>query len=237
MAAAPSSYGGYAPSSSASLPDAPVCKDFQNGRSAPPSPLLLACSLKSLVCRCRCVRGAQCRYKHEMLDSVPPAYCPPAQMSYMPSAYAAAPPLPEADAATSSSIAGTLLIQHHYLCFLVLVAAIVLHNACSQSHIFIFSLSSLRLCVSLHSHHTGVLFGAAPRVIRLMCALLPPEQTSMQRNQRPRHRHLMSVTPPLRQQAPPLLPLTASKSAAALAAPQTRRRLRLPSDLLWSSGA
>ena len=33
MAAAPaSSYGGYAPSSSASLPDAPVCKDFQNGR-------------------------------------------------------------------------------------------------------------------------------------------------------------------------------------------------------------
>ena len=113
MAAAPSSYGGYAPSSSASLPDAPVCKDFQNGRSAPPSPLLLACSLKSLVCRCRCVRGAQCRYKHEMLDPVPPVYCPPAQMSYMPSAYAAALPLPAADAASSEN-AGMPLLHHHH---------------------------------------------------------------------------------------------------------------------------
>ncbi len=32
MGAATSSYGGYTSSSSASLPDAPVCKDFQNGR-------------------------------------------------------------------------------------------------------------------------------------------------------------------------------------------------------------
>jgi hypothetical protein len=148
MAAAPSSYGGYTPSSSASLPDAPVCKDFQNGRSASLSPLLLACSLKSLVCRCRCVRGAQCRYKHEMLDSAPPAYCPPAQMSYMPSAYAAAPPLLEADAATSSSFAGTLLIQHVNLCFLVLVAAIVLHQACSQPHNFILLLEFATVCLA-----------------------------------------------------------------------------------------
>jgi hypothetical protein len=107
------SYGGYA-SSSASLPDAPVCKDFQNGRSVAcsrthvPHPSLLAKAF--FVRRRRCVRGAQCRYKHEMLDAAP-AYCPPAQMSYMPSAYAAAPAQqPAADAATSATDAGTLLL-------------------------------------------------------------------------------------------------------------------------------
>lgn len=234
MAAAPS-YGGYTPSSSASLPDAPVCKDFQNGRSAPSSPLLLACSLKSLVCRCRCVRGAQCRYKHEMLDSLPPAYCPPAQMSYMPSAYAAAPPLPEADAATSSSIAGTLLIQRDIVCFLVLLAAIVLHQACSQPRNFILSLEFVTVCLSSFASYWRVFCRrrtSDPSNVRPF----PPEQTSMPRNRRPRHRHLMPVTPPLRQQAPHPLPPTASKSAAAPAAPRIRRRLRLPSDRLWSSG-
>ena len=92
MAASSSSYGGYA-SSSASLPDAPVCKDFQNGRSVARRPAFappFSVPAKApFVCRCRCVRGAQCRYKHEMLDAVS-AYCPPAQMSYMPSAYAEA---------------------------------------------------------------------------------------------------------------------------------------------------
>ena len=99
------SYGGYG-SSSASLPDAPVCKDFQNGRSVARRYLFThACSLKP-VCCCRCVRGAQCRYKHEMLDAA--AAPPAAHMSYMPSAYAAAAPQsPAAIAATSSASAGT----------------------------------------------------------------------------------------------------------------------------------
>jgi hypothetical protein len=83
----------------------PCARTFKTaGLSRPAVYIARACSLKP-VCRCRCVRGAQCRYKHEMLDAV--AASPAAHLSYMPSAYAAAPLSPSANAATSSATAGT----------------------------------------------------------------------------------------------------------------------------------